>query len=475
MKGTAAIVGGGVIGGGWTSRFLLNGWNVRVFDPDPEAKRKIGDVLSNARHGLPMLYDCALPPEGALSFHPSIGEAVEGAEWIQESVPECLELKHATLAEIQADCDPLAVIGSSTSGFKPSTLQKGAPRPEQIIVTHPFNPVYLLPLVEVVASGQTAPSILAKTKAILGAMGMHPLIVRAEIDAHIADRLLEAVWRESLWMIDDGIATTQEIDDAIRFGFGLRWAQMGLFETYRIAGGEAGMEHFIRQFGPALQWPWTKLVDVPELTEELIHKLVDLSNAQSGHMTIRELERKRDNNLVAMLRALKQQGSAAGRLLLDHERRLRPALAPAANLMTARRVVPTDWTDLNGHMNESRYGQVFSDAAEAVMALVGADEDYIASGLSYFTVETETKFLAETHAGERFVVHTRVTEGARKKIRCFHEMRRETDGTLLATCDQLMIHVDLAKRRACEPPEEVQQKVEALAALHASAGGLPDA
>src|SRR5680860_513840 len=123
---------------------------------------------------------------------------------------------------------------------------------------------------------------------------MHPLHVRAEIDAHIADRLLEAVWREALWLVKDGVATTEEIDDVIRFGFGLRWAQMGLFETYRIADGEGGMAHFVRQFGPALQWPWTKLTDVPELTEELVQTISDQSDAQSGHRELRELERTRD-------------------------------------------------------------------------------------------------------------------------------------------------------------------------------------
>ena len=117
---------------------------------------------------------------------------------------------------------------------------------------------------------------------VLSQLGMHPLRVRKEIDAHIADRLLEAVWREGLWLINDGIATTQEIDDAIRYGFGLRWAQMGMFETYRIAGGEAGMAHFIEQFGPALEWPWTKLMNVPDLTDELINKIASQSDQQSG-------------------------------------------------------------------------------------------------------------------------------------------------------------------------------------------------
>ena len=122
MTQKAAIIGGGVIGGGWAARFLLNGWDVQIFDPDPEAERKIGEVMDNARRSLPGLTDVALPAEGKISFHGSIAGAVAGAEWIQESVPERLEIKHATFAEVQAACDPAAVIGSSTSGFKPSEL-----------------------------------------------------------------------------------------------------------------------------------------------------------------------------------------------------------------------------------------------------------------------------------------------------------------------------------------------------------------
>ncbi|WP_306115945.1 MULTISPECIES: carnitine 3-dehydrogenase [unclassified Roseovarius] len=466
MAKTACIVGGGVIGGGWAARFLLNGWNVRVYDPDPEAERKISEVMGNARHALPMLYDYALPDEGTLSFHETIEEAVAGADWIQESVPERLELKHKVYQELQIHCAPNTVIGSSTSGFKPSELQENSARPEQIVVTHPFNPVYLLPLIEVVPSDKTASETVEKAQDILTDLGLYPLVVRKEIDAHIADRFLEAVWREALWLVKDGIATTEEIDNAIRYGFGIRWAQMGLFETYRVAGGEAGMKHFMAQFGPALKWPWTKLMDVPEFTDELVDLIAGQSDEQSGHLSIRELERKRDNNLIAMMRALKQQGNATGRLIKDHQKTLRPALADTNPIIAMRRTVPVDWTDVNGHMNEGRYGQLFSDAAEEIMAHVGADDDYIASGLSYFTVETTVKYLMETHAGEEIEVHTRITVGEGKKLRCFHEMKRASDGELLATCDQFMLHVSLETRRTCEPADHVRAKVEALAALH---------
>ena len=472
MTKTAAIIGGGVIGGGWAARFLLNGWNVIVCDPDPDATRKIDEVLDNARRSLPALLDYSVMKEGNLSFVNSLCDAVKQADWIQESVPERLDVKHEVLAEVQAHCRADALIGSSTSGFKPSQLHENAARPEQIFVAHPFNPVYLLPLIELVGHEPTT----ALAKSVLSELGMKPLIVRQEIDAHIADRFLEAVWREALWLINDGVATTTEIDDAIRFGFGLRWAQMGLFETYRVAGGEAGMKHFIAQFAPCLSWPWTKLMDVPELTDDLVDAIANQSDAQSGMHTIRELERIRDNNLVTILRGLKARNWGAGATLSEHEERTKPPLPSDISkpLNTVNRVVPIDWTDYNGHMNESRYGQVFSDAGDVVMHMIGADQAYIDSGLSYFTVENLIQFRNETHPGEAIAVFTQVLQAEGKKLRLYHEMHRAhedgTPGDLLCTCNQLLVHVSLETRRSCEPGAAMTAKMNAL---HAAQTQLP--
>ena len=155
-----------------------------------------------------------------------------------------------SFADIQTYCRDDAVIASSTSGFKPSELRAEAKQPDQIIVAHPYNPVYLLPAVELV--GGIDNKAVLKAEQILNSLGMKPIILRREIDAHVGDRLLEALWREALWLVKDDVATTSEIDEIISYSFGLRWAQMGLFETYRVAGGEAGMRHFMAQFGPAI-------------------------------------------------------------------------------------------------------------------------------------------------------------------------------------------------------------------------------
>ncbi len=468
-KGTAAIIGGGVIGGGWTARFLLNGWNVKVFDPDPEAGRKVGEVIGNARQSLPMLYERSLPDEGRLSFAQSVAEAVAGVDYVQESVPERLDQKRRVYAEIEASA-PDVPLGSSTSGFKPSELRKGLASGLRLFVAHPFNPVYLLPLVELVSGGGDA-DVQASASRILTSIGMRPLVVRAEIDGHIADRFLEAVWREALWLVKDDIATTGEIDDAIRLGFGLRWAQMGLFESYRIAGGEGGMAHFVEQFGPALAWPWTKLTDVPELTPELVKKIGDQSDAQSGLHSIRELEALRDRNLVATLRALKREGSAAGQVIADHEASLGGEDLERVPMIAVRRMVPSDWTDYNGHMNESRYGQVFSDAADAVLAQVGAGPDYVSSGRSFFTVSTKIDYLLETHAGETVQVVTRVLFGEGKKLKLRHEMQRASDRCVFATCEQLLLHVSLETRKSCDPERAVSDAIKALAGVHGQGRG----
>ena len=317
---TAAIIGGGVIGSAWASRFLLNGWEVRFHDPAPNSEAVLNKVLDKARQWVPEVYD-QLPPEGALILCDSIADAVSGAEWIQESTPERLEIKQAVLAEIQASCAAEASVASSTSGFMPSELQAGSARPEQILVAHPYNPVYLLPIVEVVPSAVVPEATVQRAEALLTDIGMKPITLRAEIPAHVGDRLLEAVWREALWLIKDGVATTEQIDDLMTHGFGLRWAQKGLFETYRTAGGEAGMKHFLEQFGPCLQWPWTKLTDVPDLDDALIDRIVKQSDEQAAGRSVSELEEERDANLVAMLKALRKEDTAAGAFL----NRLRPA------------------------------------------------------------------------------------------------------------------------------------------------------
>ena len=321
----AAIIGGGVIGAGWIARLIENGVDVSVYDPADDAQQKVDAVLHNSRRAYEKLIGAPRASEGSVSFSDSIAAAVDGAELIVESVPERLDIKQSVYAEIENAASVDAIIASSTSGIMPSDLQAKMQHPERLLVAHPFNPVYLLPLVELVGGKNTASVTIERAGEIYHSLGMHPLHVKKEIEAFIADRLLEAIWRESLWLVKDGIATTQDIDDAVRYGFGLRYAQMGVFDTYRVAGGEAGMRHFMAQFGPCLKWPWTRLMDVPEFTDELVDLIAGQSDEQSGYMGIREMERIRDDNLISILHALKGNNWGAGKTLAAYETQLMEA------------------------------------------------------------------------------------------------------------------------------------------------------
>jgi carnitine 3-dehydrogenase len=461
----AAIIGGGVIGGGWAARFLLNGWDVAVFDPDPDAPRKIAAVLDNAKLSLPALSDVPLPAMGQLSYAATLAEAVTGADYIQESVSERLDLKHRVYAEIQRAA-PDTPLGSSTSGYKPSQLQEGAINPAVIFVAHPFNPVYLLPLAEVVPSPASDAALIEAVKETLRSIGMFPLHVRKEIDAHIADRFLEAVWREALWLVKDGIATTEEIDEAIRMGFGLRWCQMGLFETYRIAGGEAGMKHFLEQFGPCLTWPWTKLIDVPEFNDELVDLIAGQSDAQSGHHTIRELDRIRDSNLVGFLRVLKDRDWGAGRVLKAHDAQRRAMVQTLdADAPLVRLQVLPSWIDYNGHMTESRYLFAGSETSDTLLRLIGADMEYVAGGYSYYTAETHIRHLGEAKLGDHLTGSVQVLAADEKRLHIFITIAR--DGAAVATLEQMLLHVDMAAGKTCPVAPAVLDRLFTIRDAHA--------
>jgi carnitine 3-dehydrogenase len=466
MARKAAIIGGGVIGGGWTARFILNGWDVNVFDPGPAAEQNVAIMLANARLAVPALSDVPMPPEGRVTFCATMAEALDGAEYVQESVSERLELKHQVYAQMQ-QANPGILIGSSTSGFKAVDLQKGAVNPGNIIVAHPFTPVYLLPLLEISASAANSPETIARTKEIVTAIGMFPLVMRKEIDAFIGSRFLEAVWREALWMLKDGVATTEEIDDAIRMSFGLRWAQMGLFENYRIAGGEQGMRHFMAQFGPALKWPWTKLTDVPEFNEELVDLVAGQSDAQSGHMHIRDLERLRDQNLVGILRSLKDRNVGAGKVLREHDARRAVAFHETphgAPLVLAQMQVLPSWIDYNGHMTESRYLFAASETCDALLRLIGADIDYVKGGHSYYTAETHIMHLGEAKLGDRLTGTVQILGADEKRLHLFTTLLR--GGEAVATVEQMCLHVDMAAGKTCPAAPEVLARLLPIAEAH---------
>ena len=477
--GRVGLLGAGVIGGGWAARFLLSGIDVLLHDPDPDAERKVGEMLANARRSWSRLTMAPLPEPGSLTVVDDIEQAVSDVDFVQESAPEQEQLKRELLARASRVAAPDTVFASSTSGLLPSRLQSDMDHPERLIVGHPFNPVYLLPLVEVCPGNDTAPEAVDRAIEVYSWLGMSPLRLRREIDGFIADRLLEALWREALWLVADDVATVSEVDDALRLGPGLRWSFMGSFMSYRLGGGELGMRHFLDQFGPTLKWPWTKLTEVPELTGELVEKIVAESDAQAAGRSARELERSRDDCLVAVLQALRSEGTGAGAVLREWELRLveragqTGSAAEANGLLVHRAVVLPEWVDYNGHAHESRLVQVFGDATDALLAAIGIDAEYLEAGSSYYTVETHLSLRREALVGQRLRATTQLLDSDEKRLHVFHSLYRVDDGELLATAEQMLVHVDSRAGRAVPAPAELRARVADLTARH-SAIPAPD-
>jgi len=217
---SVGVIGAGVIGSGWIARFLLNGIDVAVYDPSKDAPKNVNKVIQNAERAYAQLLASDLPTRGTLTFENTVSDASKAADIIIEAVPERLSAKQSVYDEIELSANNNVIIASSTSGILPSDLQAKMKQPERLIVAHPFNPVYLLPLVEIVGGSKTSKELIERASSIFTNVGMFPLHIKKEIPAFIADRLLESVWREALWLVNDDVATTEEIDDAIRFGFG---------------------------------------------------------------------------------------------------------------------------------------------------------------------------------------------------------------------------------------------------------------
>lgn len=470
---TLGLLGTGVIGGGWAARALHFGVDVVAADVKPEMQAWIRDAVSNAEGALSRLTFAPLPRKGTLSFTTDLSAMARQADFIQENIPEQLELKQRVLAEVSRHAAPDVVIASSTSGLMPSDLQRDMRAPERLLVGHPFNPVYLLPLVEVVGGNKTSGEALEAASRFYTAIGMHPLRVRREVPGHLTDRLQEALWREILHMVNDGVATTGELDESIIYGPGLRWAGMGTNLIYHLAGGETGMRHMLRQFGPCLKWPWTRL-EAPELTEQLIDRMVEGTQAQAAGRSIRELERSRDDYLVAIQQVLRQFNIGAGATLRALEERLYEQNAATArggadggqSRMDTH--VRPEWVDYNGHMTDSRYLQVFGDATDALFRSVGVDDSYRESGRAMYTVESHVTHGAQAKALEPLYVLTRVLAVDDKRVHLFHALHRRRDEVLVATGEQMYLHVDTRAGKAALMGAGMRDKLEQLRASQAS-------
>jgi carnitine 3-dehydrogenase len=300
---TVTCIGSGVIGGGWVAYFLARGYRVVAWDPAEDAETRLRHLVAAA---WPALTELGLSVGASLDnlrVEHSVATACAQAEFVQESAPEDLELKRTLLADIDAATPVDVVISSSTSGYGMSEIQTRCVHPERTVVGHPFNPPYLIPLVEVVGGTATSREVVQWTSDFFRHAGKSVITMEREVPGFVANRLQEALWREALHMVKAGEATVEEIDLSITDGPGLRWALQGPMLTFHLAGGQGGMKHMLDHFGPSLLSPWTRL-EAPELSPELRDAVVEGCEREADGRSIDDLVAERDRGVIAILRAL---------------------------------------------------------------------------------------------------------------------------------------------------------------------------
>ncbi|MBO8194484.1 L-carnitine dehydrogenase [Streptomyces oryzae] len=295
-------IGAGVIGGGWVAHFLARGYDVTAWDPAPQAPEKLRRLVDAAWPALTQLGLAEGAAKDRLTVAATLEEACAEAQFVQESAPEKLELKQQLLAQLDAATPRDVVIASSTSGYPMTDMQTQAAGPDRLLVGHPFNPPYLIPLVEVAGGDLTSERAVAWASEFYEVAGKSVITMNRELPGFIANRLQEALWREALHMVANGEATVKEIDDSITEGPGLRWAFMGPCLTFALAGGEGGMGHMLDHFGPSLKSPWTRL-EAPELDSALRDAMVAGCEEAAAGRTIADLVAERDQGVIDVLRA----------------------------------------------------------------------------------------------------------------------------------------------------------------------------
>ncbi|MCQ3803178.1 MAG: 3-hydroxyacyl-CoA dehydrogenase NAD-binding domain-containing protein [bacterium] len=470
--GVVGLVGTGVIGRGWAVRALSRGWEVVATDPAPGAGEELVAFVERVWPASMALGQHPDARPDRVQFVGTVEEVAARADLVVESVPEREHLKREVAAQIDAATPSDVLICSSSSGLLPSRLQAGLRHPGRYLIAHPFNPVYLLPLVELCGGRLTNPGALETAGSIYRDLGMHPLVIRNEVEGYLSDRLQEALWREALWLVNDGVATTEELDEAIIYGPGLRWAAMGTMLTFHLAGGEGGMRHMLEQFGPALELPWTALV-APPLTDRLIEAVVEGVEQQAGGRSVRELERLRDQYLISVMRALRPHNLGAGRVLADREairlaagaKTWHPGSEVEAPLELYRCGVEPDWVDYNGHMTESAYLAAFGWASDALFRYVGIDEQYRAEGHSFYTVETHIHYRREASVHQDLFFTTQLLGVDQKRLHIFHTMF-DADRNRLSSTEQMLLHVDTQAGCAAPIRSEPARALAEIARAH---------
>jgi len=303
-----SVIGTGVIGTGWIIRCLAHNKKVVAFDKNIKLKKKLIIEIKRAWPFVKKLFNKNKLNLKNLKYVSTIEEAVKTADFIQECATENYNLKIKLMNTIEKFAKPNAIISSSSSGLLPTKIYSKCKNPSRTMIGHPFNPVYLCPGVEIVPGKKTNKFSLTKAKKFYKSISMNPIMVKKELPGYLSDRLQEALWREGLHIINEGYATTKDLDRAIEDGPGIRYSLMGTFLTFHLAGGKAGMKHMLKQFGPALKLPWTKL-KAPKLTKKLSYRIIKGTKQQSRGKSVASLSNIRDEYLVNLLKMRKKYES----------------------------------------------------------------------------------------------------------------------------------------------------------------------
>ncbi len=300
-----AVIGTGVIGTGWIIRCLAHNKKVIAYDKDLRLEKKLISEIKRAWPFIKKLFNKKKLNLKNFKYVTSIEEATKEADFIQECATENYKIKIKLMNTVSKFAKPNAIISSSSSGLLPTKIYSKCRNPSRTIIGHPFNPVYLCPGVEIVAGKKTKKKFLNKANRFYKSISMNPIMVKKELPGYLADRLQEALWREALHIINEGYATTKDLDRAIEDGPGLRWSLMGTFLTFHLAGGKAGMKHMLKQFGPALKLPWTKL-KAPKLSKKLSSRVIAGTRQQAKGKSIAMISNIRDEYLVNLQKLRKK-------------------------------------------------------------------------------------------------------------------------------------------------------------------------
>ena len=300
-----AVIGTGVIGSGWIVRFLAHNKKVIAYDKDIRLKKKIIKEIKQTWPHVKKLFNKKKLKLKNFSFVTSLKDALKDAEFVQECAPENYKLKIRLMKEIGKYSKSDAIISSSSSGLLPSRIYSKCKNPSRTIIAHPFNPVYMLPGVEIVPGKRTKKNFLKKAYKFYKSVSMNPIMIKKELPGYLSDRLQEALWREALHIVNEGYASTEDLDRAIEDGPGMRWSLMGTFLTFHLAGGNAGMKHMLEQFGPALKLPWTKL-KAPRLSNKLSNRVIAGTRKQAKGKSVAEISKIRDEYLLNLQKMRKK-------------------------------------------------------------------------------------------------------------------------------------------------------------------------